>query len=204
MRVNKETTIWFTIYADLITNLMLFFMAAFIITRFDKEMQQKVHESISSGITGSKPAASASLPAPADIAKEMQTEAAGNFSKVEINEKRINITLPGEVLFESGSATLNTDMKRTLDKIASVINKSNNPIIVAGHTDDIPLRGGSNWQLSLSRAISVVDYFVDYTGVPRTRFMVAGYGEYKPLVSNTSNENRIHNRRIELTVLHNE
>jgi chemotaxis protein MotB len=200
MKTNKTTGIWFTIYADLITNLMLFFMAAFILTRVDHETQLKVNNTFRKEISGKTSPASVRH----DIAKEMKESTADTFSKLEINEKRIKITMQGEVLFASGSSAVNENMKRNLDEIASVIKKTNDPVLVEGFTDDVPIHGGSNWELSLARAVSVVDYFVASANMPQTQFMVAGYGEYKPVVPNTSDENRSRNRRIELTIIRHE
>jgi chemotaxis protein MotB len=72
---------------------------------------------------------------------------------------------------------------------------------VDGHTDDRPLSGAGrfrdNWELSASRAISVVKFLIA-NGVPANRLVAAGFGEYQPLDETGTQEARDRNRRIEL------
>ena len=79
-----------------------------------------------------------------------------------------------------------------------------NDILVEGHTDNVPIhnsRFASNWDLSTARAVSVVSYFVEKKGIKPTRFAVKGYGEFKPLVDNSTPENRAINRRVDILIV---
>jgi chemotaxis protein MotB len=72
---------------------------------------------------------------------------------------------------------------------------------VEGHSDSSPINSGefsSNWDLSLARAIQVVNYFTEVTELSANRFRVGGYGPSRPLVPNDTPENRQKNRRIEV------
>jgi len=114
-----------------------------------------------------------------------------------------------EVFFDSGSATLRPDGRAELDKLAGAIVDLNKQIPsdinwmlqVNGHTDVRPVAPGapfkSNWDLSADRAISVVQYLIS-KGVPPQRVAAAGFGEFDPIDSGTSDEALAHNRRIEL------
>jgi len=114
-----------------------------------------------------------------------------------------------EVFFDSGSATLRPDGRAELDKLAGAILDLNKQIPsdiswmlqVNGHTDIRPLGAGSafrsNWDLSAARAISVVKYLIS-KGVPPQRVAAAGFGEYDPIDTGTSDQALAHNRRIEL------
>ncbi|MGB6537884.1 MAG: peptidoglycan -binding protein [Xanthobacteraceae bacterium] len=114
-----------------------------------------------------------------------------------------------EVFFDSGAATLRPDGRAELDKLASAIldlQKKIPPDIgwvlsVEGHTDIRPLGPTSpfksNWELSSARAISVVQYLIS-KGVPPQRLDAAGFGEYQPIDSGTSDTALARNRRIEL------
>jgi len=113
-----------------------------------------------------------------------------------------------EVLFPSGSASLNPDGEAELDKLADEILALAGEIPedidwvlrVDGHTDAQPISGGrfaSNWELSAARAISVVQYLVE-RGVPPDRLVAAGFGEFQPLVDGDTPEAYARNRRIEL------
>ena len=73
-------------------------------------------------------------------------------------------------------------------------------MVIQGHTDDRPVRGrrfDSNWELSASRAISVMRYMVENGGIDPKRLGTAGYADQRPLVPNDSRENRAKNRRVE-------
>jgi len=114
-----------------------------------------------------------------------------------------------EVLFDSGNAALRPEGTAELDKIASALldlQKQIPPEInwvlrVDGHTDTRQLGATSqfksNWELSSARAISVVQYLIS-KGVPPQRLVAAGFGEFQPIDSGTTDEAFSHNRRIEL------
>ena len=114
-----------------------------------------------------------------------------------------------EVLFTSGSADLNPtgleEMKKVADALLQIASEIPDDIAwvlrVDGHTDDIPLSGTGrykdNWELSQARALSVVKYFISQ-GIPATRLVAAGFGEFQPLEPGDSDEARAKNRRIEL------
>jgi chemotaxis protein MotB len=79
-------------------------------------------------------------------------------------------------------------------------------IDVEGHTDDVPIRTArfpSNWELSASRASSVVRYFIEQ-GIKPSRLKAAGYADTKPKLPNKDifdegiPENREKNRRVSL------
>jgi chemotaxis protein MotB len=134
----------------------------------------------------------------------------------EILADRENIRIVGdrfvfqsEVLFPIGSDQINdvgqVEMKKLADAIIE-LQKEIPPEInwvlrVDGHTDDRPLSGAGrfrdNWELSASRAISVVKFLIA-NGVPANRLVAAGFGEYQPLDEGDTQEARDRNRRIEL------
>jgi chemotaxis protein MotB len=113
-----------------------------------------------------------------------------------------------EVLFPAGQATLKPEASGEIDRIASALvdlNKEIPPDIpwvirVDGHTDTRPINTAqfpSNWALSASRAIAVVQALVA-RGVPPQHLVAAGFGEYQPIDLGTTEEAYARNRRIEL------
>ena len=91
-----------------------------------------------------------------------------------------------------------------LKKINEVLTQTDGLIAVAGHTDNIPIstsRYRSNWELSTSRATSVVHELLRYNTIPPERFVLEGYADTRPLAPNDSAENRATNRRVEIVVL---
>jgi len=120
------------------------------------------------------------------------------------------ISLPGDVLFASGSDKLTKEGQEILQKVARVIGADpalkSREYQVAGHTDNKPLLGGvfgDNWGLSLMRARQVLLYMIDpKTGtMPIERWSAAGFGETDPVSTNESGDGRQKNRRCEIIVV---
>ncbi len=110
---------------------------------------------------------------------------------------RLYVSLSQNLLFKSGSKTINSGGKDALKKLAGVLSGTKDvDIIVEGHTDsdgdDKP-----NWDLSVMRATSVVEVLTQ-NGVPSTRVIASGRGEHLPVAANTSSDGKAKNRRIEI------
>jgi len=140
-----------------------------------------------------------------EVAKIIAEQAAEKGVEVEKDGNEVKIRFPSEIAFGSGSANVGADFADLLDKLSDVIKKANGDVLVAGHTDNIPLGAGgpyrSNWELSAARATSVVHHFLNYTDIAADRLAVQGYGDSRPLVPNDSPENRARNRRVEITLV---
>ena len=114
-----------------------------------------------------------------------------------------------EVFFDSGQAVLRPEGRAELDKLASALidlekqipSEINWVLRVDGHTDVRPLTSNSpfksNWELSAERSISVVQYLIS-KGVSPQRLVAAGFGEFQPIDTGTTDEAYSRNRRIEL------
>lgn len=123
---------------------------------------------------------------------------------VESQYSRIVIRIREKGSFMSGDAYLNNDFIPILKKIHDVLLKTDGRIAVAGHTDDVPIntnRYRSNWELSTSRATSVVHELLAPGDMAAERFVLEGYADTKPLEPNDSPSNRAKNRRVEIIVL---
>ena len=111
--------------------------------------------------------------------------------------------LTDRVLFDSGQAELKPEATPMLDRVAQLLNTTTNPVMVEGHTDDVPISGSqypTNWELSTARASRVVRFLID-AGVNAPRLSAAGYASLHPLASNTTADGRAHNRRVEIVLL---
>ena len=130
---------------------------------------------------------------------------AGQLS-VSISRGRLVINLPQDILFESGSATIGADGRRTLGEVARVLaDIPNRTFQVEGHTDNVPIataRFPSNWELAAARALSVV-HLLQEQGVKPENISGAAYGEYQPVSGNEEPSGRRLNRRIEIVMLPN-
>ena len=112
------------------------------------------------------------------------------------------VTIRGDQLFASGSATIADDFQPLLLRIAEAIRKVNGQVLVTGHSDNRPiatLRYPSNWKLSQDRAQQVMDVLAAKTGQP-ARFRAEGRSDTEAVASNDTAEGRARNRRVEITV----
>ena len=133
-------------------------------------------------------------------------ESLGDRDDIKISGDRF--IFPSEIFFESGSDQLQLnsldklkEVAKDLLEISRKIPKSIDWILrIDGHTDIIPInndRFNSNWHLSTSRAINIVNFFVKQ-GIPPHRLVAAGFGENYPLSKEESEQSYRINRRIEI------
>jgi chemotaxis protein MotB len=91
-----------------------------------------------------------------------------------------------------------------LDGLAEDLISMSNYMKIEGHTDNVPIntvRFRSNWELSSARASSIVSYLIEKYGFKPEKLSTSGYGEYCPIASNDTPEERAHNRRVDIVVL---
>lgn len=122
---------------------------------------------------------------------------------VQGGDGQITLRIQEKSAFSSGKSDVVEGFAPILEKIGKVLRDTQGRIAVAGHTDDRPIntkRYRSNWELSASRAVTVVHHLLDATDIPHFRVEVRGYGDSVPLVPNDSPENRAINRRVEIVV----
>ena len=105
---------------------------------------------------------------------------------------------PGDAFFREGAegliiSTIEKDMKEGVKQV-----------FVDGHTDNVPMKSAkfpSNWELSAARASKVGRFIIKKMRFPPERMVVTGYGEFRPLVANTTDDARATNRRVEIKIL---
>lgn len=110
----------------------------------------------------------------------------------------VELRLPEEVLFSSGSPELETLGAGLMAKVVPLLMETSSRIKISGHTDDVPIRTSrfpSNWELSAARAIAVVRALRSM-GLPEDRLEAVGYGANRPIVPNDTIEGRAKNRRV--------
>ncbi|HTP23486.1 MAG TPA: OmpA family protein [Solirubrobacteraceae bacterium] len=112
--------------------------------------------------------------------------------------------LTDNLLFDSGSATLQSGADKLLDEVAQLLNlDQSHPITVEGHTDNQPIDTAqfpSNWELSTDRATNVVRYLISRS-VNRDRLGAVGYADLHPIASNATAAGRAENRRVEIVLM---
>ena len=133
-------------------------------------------------------------------------ESLANRSDVIISGDRF--IFPSEIFFESANDQLgvngNLELKKiakSLREVAQIIPKDIDWVLrIDGHTDKRPIfnqKFSSNWHLSSSRAINIVNFLID-EGVSPKRLVAAGFGEYSPILDLNTEEAFRKNRRIEI------
>lgn len=121
---------------------------------------------------------------------------------VEANEAWLEIELNANGLFESASANPSEEAVVIFEELAQHLKMHENHIRIAGFTDNVPISTPafpSNWELSASRAASVVKLLVA-EGVEPGRLAAVGFGEFNPIASNETLEGRLRNRRVVIRV----
>ncbi len=114
------------------------------------------------------------------------------------------IRFGSDFTFSSGSANLKKDANDVISRVATILNSpeaSNFEIVVMGHTDNIQPKNSAgryptNWELSTARSASVAKT-LSSNGVDPSRFEIAGFGEYRPIVENRADGTK-ENRRVEI------
>jgi outer membrane protein OmpA-like peptidoglycan-associated protein len=123
-------------------------------------------------------------------------------SGVQVSEQRdgsLKVNVPGSVSFATGSASLDSSLHPTLERIAAVLNEyPKTTVTVVGYTDAVG-SADSNRELSRRRAGAVADYLGQH-GVLRNRILVDSRGEEDPVASNDTEAGRAQNRRVEMVV----
>ena len=124
--------------------------------------------------------------------------------QVEVRGGKVHVSISDKMLFASGSARLNNQSVRVLEKVATVLNDHRDlDIIVEGHTDNVPTNTNGirdNWELSTMRATAVVRKLVGDFYVDPARLSAAGRSEFDPRGDNSTTQGRAQNRRTEIVI----
>lgn len=143
----------------------------------------------------------------AEMSEEIEASLAPLIDDGTIQVKRkpywLEIAINNNLLFGSGSATLEPAARPVLAGVADILAKREVRIHVEGHTDNLPIKNPiypSNWELSSGRAATVVSLFAQ-AGIDPERMVAIGYAEFQPLAGNETEQGRSQNRRVEVVVL---
>jgi chemotaxis protein MotB len=123
--------------------------------------------------------------------------------RVTQNGRGVSVEINASVLFDSGDARLNGDSVEALRAVAGLLRDDTHAIQVEGHTDNVPIANPlfpSNWELSATRASSVVRLFID-AGVAPERLTALGHGATQPVAPNDDPVARARNRRVAVTII---
>jgi chemotaxis protein MotB len=120
-------------------------------------------------------------------------------------EDGVRLRIKDSALFPSGEAYLRPESQKLAADIAKLLAGLPQQIVVAGHTDNVPINTSlypSNWELSGMRAVNFMRFMLSQEpSLKPENFSAIGYGEYRPLRPNTSEEGRSKNRRVEVWII---
>ena len=155
------------------------------ITKFTPLLQQntkKVHEKIQNQIEALR------------MSSDVET--------INTEENTIILRLHDSILFEANQTQITPKAYMTLRQITDIVRPLPVLIRIEGHTDNSPTRNNAltNWDMSIGRAVSVLRFFVQSDLLELDRMSAVGYGPDRPIVPNTTDENRAKNRRVDFVL----
>lgn len=137
------------------------------------------------------------------VQERLQPQLDQGLLEVRRREGELIISFRHEAAFESGSEILVPRFRPIIDRIAGLLAQTEGQIVVAGHTDDVPImtpRFRSNWDLSTARAVSVVHQLLEKGRLPAGRLIAQGHAASRPLAPNDDAAGRAKNRRVEIRI----
>ena len=143
------------------------------------------------------------------ISSFIRENSLGDSISLVYNGDFLLLTLTNDVWFRSGSAEITEEMHESAMMLADLINRTQNDddpfeIVVAGHTDNVPVAPGgqydSNWDVSIARATNFLKILIIDSELDPGLFYARGYGEERPLADNDTEEGRQQNRRVEVMI----
>ncbi len=193
---------WLLSYADLVTLLLAFFVVMYSVSAVNDAKLSELATTLSDSFNPGQAEAEEVL-----SQQKMLDVMLGNFpGEVELDSTQtsaaILLSLPGELLFESGGSEITLAGKRQLLTLLPTLKHSTGAIFVEGHTDNLPISTAkfpSNWELSAHRAAATVR-FLETQGVASKDLRAVGFSDAEPVDSNATEVGRQRHRRVVLRV----
>lgn len=135
--------------------------------------------------------------------EQLLPEIISNEVDLDLSKDALTINISADALFDSIDPQLSPRGSSILKTIAGILLvHTDNKILIEGHTDNTPIKYSnwkSNWNLSCARALSALNDLVS-NGLSPQRFVISGYGEFKPVTDNTTISGRKQNRRVSIII----
>ncbi|MBD3246357.1 MAG: OmpA family protein [Candidatus Omnitrophica bacterium] len=201
-KLGKPAPPWMLTYSDMITQVLIFFVLLFTLSDINiVKFSQYFKKMKKPPVVLDEQQLRRVMLELAEYAKQKGLE---ELIRMEIDETGLKISLTESLMFRSGQAKILPEALPVMEVIADKVKNLSNEIMIEGHTDNIPIsteKFPSNWELSVARAVNVLKYLVESKGLDPSRVSASGYGEYRPVASNETQEGRAQNRRVVLVVL---
>ncbi|MFL6704316.1 MAG: OmpA family protein [Paraburkholderia graminis] len=204
----EQSDRWLISYADLITTLMVLFLALYVLQlakNSELQIQTLQHRPVKEAVDVEPPITAANAK---DAAKKQLLSLLAPLQDnrqitISHTPQGVEIAINAKVLFNSGDARLLPESFAVLERIAAVLrDRAKNNILVEGHTDSLPIATAkyeSNWELSSARAGAVVRFFAD-RGIEAHRMAAIGRADNFPLIIGNDAAANAANRRVTILV----
>lgn len=143
-----------------------------------------------------------------DLVEDMESEIKKGKVTITQLKGKLKVNMVDEILFDSGRASIKPQGLKVLERVGKVLlNAKDQAIRIEGHTDNVPIGAElartypTNWELSVARATAVTRYLQEKIGVDPRIISATGYGPYRPIASNETEQGRTRNRRIEIVLV---
>jgi len=213
----ENTERWLVTYADLISLLMIFFVVMFASSEVQKEKLLAISESLRRALRNdavmaaavganllSTPMAQRTTAVSEAIKEEAKAFGIDKGISFSTDERGVIITIAESIFFDAGEFEIKPRVRLLLKKIGDFLRETNIKAVVEGHTDNSEINKppiSSNWELSTLRATNVVRFLIKECHIDPRLLAATGYADTRPLVPNTTAENRARNRRIDLVLV---
>jgi len=139
----------------------------------------------------------------ADLADKNNIGAELDIS-IDANYQYVKFSLSGSILFDSGQSEIKKESIPIFSKVGDILRVYKNyRIEIEGHTDNVPIKNSqyssNNW-LSSARALNAAMYLINEKGLSPKTLSWTGRGEYDPVTSNSTEDGRSKNRRVEIKI----
>jgi chemotaxis protein MotB len=169
---------WLLSYADLITNLLLFFVVLLTAAQLNKSKMQQIVKSLSGE---ESPQSLESIRK--EIDQKIAEQKLQDLVTTSLGAEGLELSLNSGLVFDSARAVIRPEHEQTVTSMLQTLTPYSGKynFAVEGHTDSVPMIGTmTNWELSSARAITVRQR-LETVGVARDRIRVEGYADTKPL-----------------------
>lgn len=220
---------WLLSYSDFMTLLMILFVVLYAMSNVDRakfsQLAQSMNMAMGGGksIIGNDTAVSIKEDTSnmqtqlqerkeedkmedlkAKVDKYLEKNGMKQNATTQIDERGLVVSLNDTMFFDTGSADIKPEAEQKITDLGKILNGLNNYMRIEGHTDNQPIHNAqfaSNWQLSAQRAANVTELLIQKSGVPGAKLQAVGYGEYRPILDNSTEEGRARNRRVDIIIV---
>ncbi len=214
---------WLVSYADFITLLFALFVLLYALSMQSSDQVNRAWVAMATGVSnrphrgGTRPELGETARGGASLsehASKMLTamrrkldQAISNFANsgvtTKIDNRGLVISLAAARFFASGEADITPSQLPVLAAVAQQIDHQPNLFEIDGFTDPVPIHDShfrDNWELSTARAATVLRYLIANTAIAPDQLVLAGYGPYRAVADNSTEDGRAMNRRVEIVV----